>query len=85
MTSIEGRFDINGSILIEDNATLILRDAVLNFTQSHSYEFRMNLQNPFDGNPRLIVEKCNDDFKLLIICAVLCEQLTGRKQIASFI
>jgi len=56
VTIIEGRFDINGSILIEDNATLILRDAVLNFTQLYSYEFRMNLQNPFDGNPRLIVD-----------------------------
>ena len=56
VTVIEGRFDINGSIIVEENATLILRNAVLNFTQSYSYQFHMNIQNPVDGNPRLIVE-----------------------------
>ncbi len=56
VTVIEGLFDINGSIVIEENATLILRNAVLNFTQSHSYQFRMNIQNPLGGNPRLIAE-----------------------------
>ncbi len=51
VTIIEGRFDINGSILIEENATLILKNALLNFTSgSHS----MNLQNPVNGNPRLM-------------------------------
>jgi len=34
VTVIEGQFDINGSILVEENATLILRNAVLNFTQA---------------------------------------------------
>ncbi len=68
VTIIEGRFDINGSVLIEDNATLVLRDAVLNFTQSHSYEFRMNLQNPSDGNPRLIVQNTTitSDYSLYV-------------------
>lgn len=28
VTLIEGRFDINGSIIVEENATLILRNAV---------------------------------------------------------
>ncbi len=50
------RFDINGSIIIEENATLILKDAVLNFTQLESRQFEMILQNPLKGSPRLIIE-----------------------------
>jgi len=56
MTMIEGRFDINGSIIVEENATLVLRDATLNFTMSHNYQFNVTLRNPVNGNPRLIVE-----------------------------
>lgn len=56
VTVIEGRFDINGSIIIEENATLILRNAVINFTQTYNYQHNMTFQNPSIGNPRLIVE-----------------------------
>jgi hypothetical protein len=56
---IEGRFDINGSIIIEENATLILRNALLNFTQEAHNQFNIILQNPVDGNPRLIVENAS--------------------------
>jgi len=56
VTTIEGRFDVNGSIIVEENATLILNNAVLNFTQTESYQFHMTFQNPTNGNPRLIVE-----------------------------
>ena len=56
VTVIEGRFDINGSIIVEDNATLILRNAILNFTQTEFQEFSMTFQNPAYGNPHLIIE-----------------------------
>ena len=56
LTVIEGRFDINGSIIVEENATLILRNAVVNFTQTEAYQFNMTFRNPAEGNPRLIVE-----------------------------
>jgi len=50
---IEGRFDINGSIIVEENATLILQNAIVNLTQSENYEHNMTLRNPVNGNPRL--------------------------------
>lgn len=56
------RFDINGSILVEDNATLILRNAIINFTGSSQGIY---LQNPADGNPKLQAENTtvmNDSF-----------------------
>ncbi len=56
VTVIEGRFDINGSVTIQNNATLILRNAIVNFTQTSPHQFSMSLQNPTNGNPRLIIE-----------------------------
>jgi hypothetical protein len=56
VTVIEGRFDINGSIVVEENATLILRNAVLNFTQEENGQFNVTFRNSVDGNPRLKVE-----------------------------
>jgi hypothetical protein len=52
VTVIEGRFDVNGSILVEENASLLLSDALLNFTSGFGYG--IYLQNPSNGNPRLI-------------------------------
>lgn len=56
VTTIEGQFDINGSIIVEDNATLILRNAIVNFTQVDHHQFNMTFQEPANGNPRLLVE-----------------------------
>jgi hypothetical protein len=57
VTTIENMiFDINGSIIVQANATLILRNAILNFTQETDYQYNMTFQNPVDGYPRLIVE-----------------------------
>jgi len=53
VTIIEGYFEINGSIHVEDNATLILRNAVVNFTMSGSGIY---MQDPANGNPRLQAE-----------------------------
>jgi len=52
VTIIEGLFDINGSIIVEENASLILRNAVLNITHPGG----ITLKNPVNGNPRLRVE-----------------------------
>lgn len=56
VTVIEGQFDINGSIIVEENAALILRNAVLNFTQVRDYQFNMTFSNPTNGNPKLLAE-----------------------------
>ncbi len=55
VTTIEGQFDINGSIIVEENATLILKNAVINFTQKEWKQFNITLRNPTNGNPRLLV------------------------------
>jgi len=71
VTIIEGRFDINGSIIVEENATLILRNAILNFTQVKSYQFSMTFQNPANGNPHFIVENAtisSSNYALQISC-----------------
>jgi len=54
VTVIEGMFDINGSIIVEENATLILRNALLNFVQTTNNQFNLTLRNPANGNPRLM-------------------------------
>ena len=51
--TIKGRFDINGSIIVEGNATLILKNAVVNFTQTTHWQYNMSFQNSLNGNPRL--------------------------------
>ena len=54
VTVIEGPFEINGSILIEENATLILRNALLTFVQPTNNQFNLTLRNPANGYPRLV-------------------------------
>jgi len=53
VTTIEGKFVINGSIIVEENATLILENAIISFTQTKDYEHNLILRNPVNGNPRL--------------------------------
>lgn len=55
VTTIEDRrFDINGSIIVEDNATLHLKNAFLNLTQTDRFQYNITLRNPSNGNPRLL-------------------------------
>jgi hypothetical protein len=54
-TIIEGRFDINGSIIIKENATLHLLNAYINFIQNGDRQHNITLRNPPDGNPHLLV------------------------------
>jgi len=53
VTVTEEHFEINGSIFVEENVTLILRNAILNFTTAGSGIF---MQNPVNVNPRLQAE-----------------------------
>ena len=53
VTVIEGNFEINGSIIIESNATLILRNGITSFTQVGTGIY---MQNPANGNPRFQAE-----------------------------
>ncbi|MCJ7767965.1 carboxypeptidase-like regulatory domain-containing protein, partial [Candidatus Bathyarchaeota archaeon] len=53
VTIIEGEFNINGSIIVEENATLILRNGVVNFTQTSFRQLNITLRNPVSGRPRL--------------------------------
>jgi len=48
-------FDINGSIIITENATLILENSILNLTQASERQFNVTLENGANGNPRLLV------------------------------
>ena len=52
VTIIEGYFGINGSVYVEGNATLILTNAVVNFTKAGEIHMRY----PANGNPRFQVE-----------------------------
>jgi len=54
VTTIQGPFDINGSIIVRGNATLILENAVVNFTQTSKWQWNMTFEDPLDGNPRLL-------------------------------
>ncbi|MEM3577886.1 MAG: carboxypeptidase-like regulatory domain-containing protein [Candidatus Bathyarchaeia archaeon] len=58
VTIIENQIlHINGSIIITENATLIIRNhGGINFTQQYSSQFNVTLKNPANGNPRLIIE-----------------------------
>jgi len=58
-TIIGETFHINGSIIITENATLYLRDATLNFTQTADFQFNIRLQDPLDGRPKLRVHNSN--------------------------
>ncbi|MEM2183035.1 MAG: carboxypeptidase-like regulatory domain-containing protein [Candidatus Bathyarchaeia archaeon] len=46
VTIIENKvFHVNGSIIVRENATLILRNAWMNFTQNDDYQFNMTLKD----------------------------------------
>jgi hypothetical protein len=56
VTTIEGLLDINGSIIVKENATLVLKNAIVNFTQAEDWKFGLFLRDPSNGNPHLQVE-----------------------------
>lgn len=69
VTTIEGRFDINGSIIVEGNATLILKNAIINLTQTDYHQHFIIFENPATGNPRLqsINSTTTSQFNFMII------------------
>jgi hypothetical protein len=54
VTVLAGVVDINGSIIVEENATLILRNAFLRVEQAGIFKQNITLQNPLNGTPRLL-------------------------------
>jgi hypothetical protein len=54
VTTIEGRFNMNGSIIVKDNATLHLKNAYVNLTQTSNFQYYIMLSYPSNGNPRLL-------------------------------
>lgn len=85
VTTITGRFDMNGSITIEGNATLQLQNAVLNFTQNAKGQFKINMKNPAKGRPRLVAYDStitsNYDFSIFLLWKQQCcsQQLNHRR------
>jgi len=61
---VYGLLNLNGSIIAEENATLILRNAWINLTQAYSDQFTIT----FRGNARLILENSNitSDYSFMI-------------------
>jgi hypothetical protein len=53
VTILQDLHYFNGSIIVEENATLILRNSIINFTQETSRQYNITLRNPVNGNPRL--------------------------------
>ncbi len=69
ITIIVGTFDINGSVIVEDNATLTLQYAIMNFTQTEDLQYNITLRNPTNGNPCINIynSTIETDFRLDII------------------
>jgi len=55
--------ELSESIVIEGNATLLIENSNITFIQSKNYEFGISLQNPANGNPRLIIRNATLDSK----------------------
>ncbi len=55
-TIIDEVFVLNGSIILEENATLFVKNAIINFTQTKNNQFNVTLRNPLHGKPRLCIE-----------------------------
>ena len=55
VTIIEGHFDIDGNLIVTQNATLILRNAIVNIVQHKDFEHGIVLTNSSGGRPTLEV------------------------------
>ncbi|MBX5321566.1 MAG: hypothetical protein QHH12_00110 [Candidatus Bathyarchaeota archaeon] len=54
--TVTGNYYMNGSIIVTDNATLMIENAHLTFMQTTSFQFNITLRDAAGGNPRLIVD-----------------------------
>jgi len=55
VTIIEGRFDINGSIIVQDNATLRIQNAFLNLVQTRDNEHWIQIESYYNNNARVFI------------------------------
>jgi len=53
---VNGVFDFSDDIVVEGNATLLVENATIRFMQTSSYQFEIRLQEPGNGNPRLVAK-----------------------------
>ncbi|MEM3578900.1 MAG: hypothetical protein QXL54_01590 [Candidatus Bathyarchaeia archaeon] len=69
--TITGNYYMNGSIIVTENATLVIENARLTFMQTASFQFNITLRDAAGGNPRLIVDNatidtCNRHFRIAL-------------------
>lgn len=59
--TITGNYYMNGSIIVTENATLVIEDAQLTFMQTTSFQFNITLRDAAGGNPRLVIDNATID------------------------
>jgi len=75
--TITGEFIINGSIIVTENATLVLKDALVTFTQTSSYHFNVTLKDAVGGNPRLVIDNATINTNAYLFPIMLLENSTA--------
>lgn len=75
--TVTGEFNINGSIIVTENATLLLKDAFIKFTQTSNYQFNITLRDAVNGHPRIIVDNATIDTGGYFLNIELCENSTA--------
>lgn len=76
--TITGNYYMNGSIVVTENATLVIEDARLTFVQTASFQFNITLRNAVGGNPRLIVDNATIDTNTRFFKIELYENSTAQ-------
>ncbi|MEM1565534.1 MAG: hypothetical protein QW510_00380 [Candidatus Bathyarchaeia archaeon] len=69
--TITGNYYMDGSIIVTENATLVIEDARLTFMQTASFQFNITLRGAAGGNPRLVIDNatidtCNRHFRIVL-------------------
>jgi len=52
--TITGNYYMNGSIIVTENATLVMKDALVTFTQTSSHRFNVTLKGAVGETPALL-------------------------------
>ena len=75
--TITGNYYMNGSIVVTENATLVMKDALVTFTQTSSYYFNVTLKDAVGGNPRLIIDNATINTNTYLFPIMLQENSTA--------
>ena len=76
--TITGNYYMNGSIIVTENATLVIEDARLTFMQTANFQFNITLRDAAGGNPRLIVDSATIDTNTRFFKIELYENSTAQ-------